>query len=91
MNRNLAIEHNWIPAVMLVNDIMRKYGGAFWDTESGKALDAGQLVCRAAYGADWMQSLEFKKCDDAEAPPKEFMEAARSILDRLPDWARVQP
>jgi hypothetical protein len=91
MNKNLAVEQAWIPAVMLVNDISAKYGGPFIDTSCHQIWDAGQLVCRIAYGPDWMLSEKFRECDEANSPPPEFMEAARNVLKELPPYIQVKP
>jgi hypothetical protein len=83
----MPISPGWIEAIKLTDMVGRKRGGSIFDFTTNKTWDSGQAICREAYGPDWMNNPEFKEANDAEIAPQSYLDAAKRILENMPDWA----
>lgn len=80
------VPEGWRRACQLVDHVQFVLGATIKDAVTGKRMDAGQAICREAYGVNWMDSVEFKSANAAEAAPREYLDAALRLIHGEATW-----
>jgi hypothetical protein len=79
---------SWYEAIKVVDRIADIYDGGVYDREAGRFWDAGQAICREAWGAKWYEDPDWRIANNAETAPPLFFKAAERLIKATPAWAR---
>lgn len=80
------VTEGWRLACQLTDHVQHILGPTITDVTTGRTMDAGQAICREAYGVDWVDSPDFKAANAAAVAPDEYLAAARRLIAREPNW-----